>query len=186
MDIKQNYNEIRHKHPNVPACVAYRCAKQKQKIENWTRTTGFKWREDHYGDSAAHWSQEGFELSAKIEVDDDGWWLHGEDDYGRFISSWEPGAIHHWPRERRACKWFLPANPETGRQDYKRACRFGTDWWYVGIVVTARRTGIKLGEASLWGIESDSEEDYFTETVIDLAGEVIAEAKQALRRLCVS
>jgi len=71
------------------------------------------------------------------------------------------------------------------------------DWDYVGVIVTASRNGIKLGNASVWGIErygrntpgfdrqSDSEA-YFTETARELAIEAISEAKNAIGTLCAS
>ena len=76
----------------------------------------------------------------------------------------------------------LPAFSLAGR--YARAVRYGDDWTYVGIVVTASRSGIALGFASMWSIESDSDDDYFIEQSLELAAEAIAEANSNLTRLC--
>jgi len=58
-------------------------------------------------------------------------------------------------------------NPESPEQDYKRmeALNRG-DWCYLGLVakaviVSANGIGQTLRSAGLWGIESDSSEDYF-------------------------
>lgn len=81
-------------------------------------------------------------------------------------------------------------------QDMKRlrALHLG-NWTYVGIVVTAYKKGIKLGNCSLWGIESYSRntpgfdpqtdsEAYFTEVARDCASEAIDQAESALASLC--
>ena len=57
------------------------------------------------------------------------------------------------------------------------------DWHYVGVIVEAYREGIKLGSASLWGIESDSD-DYLEEVAEELADEAIEEAKAKLASIC--
>ena len=62
------------------------------------------------------------------------------------------------------------------RMFYERALRtLDGDITYVGVVVTASRAGVELGENSLWGIESDSG-DYFNEVASDCAGEAISQA----------
>jgi hypothetical protein len=57
-------------------------------------------------------------------------------------------------------------------------------WTYVGVVVTASKADIDLGNASLWGIESDAT-DYLVEVVNDLINDAIDEAKKKLRELGV-
>lgn len=84
---------------------------------------------------------------------------------------------------------------ECAHEEFRRyRSLMNNDWDYVGIVVTAYRKGIKLGSASVWGIErygrntpgfepkSDCTE-YFTETAYELAHEAIKEAKDAIEGL---
>lgn len=72
-----------------------------------------------------------------------------------------------------------------GMQDYKRMEGLDAgDWCYMGVIVKASRNGIDLGEASLWGIESDSGAAYLDEVIKDLSGEAVAEAKKNLKELC--
>ena len=61
------------------------------------------------------------------------------------------------------------------------------DWFFCGIIVKARRHGVTLGSASLWGIDAnfpDSDNSYLTETAVELASEAIAEAKATILKLC--
>lgn len=70
------------------------------------------------------------------------------------------------------------------RQDFKRLRDWcNGDWHYCGVVVTASRNGIKLGNASLWGIESDCG-DYLETVAQELAEEALAEAREILTDLC--
>lgn len=57
------------------------------------------------------------------------------------------------------------------------------EWQWVGVIVTASKNGIELGNASLWGIESESR-DYLLEVAEDLASEAVSEAKATLGGLC--
>jgi hypothetical protein len=71
------------------------------------------------------------------------------------------------------------------------------EWHYGGIVVsvakrlpnlkgdkwTKRRGDIVLAEESLWGIESDSSDEYFSLVAQELASEAIEEAQQTLKDL---
>lgn len=46
-------------------------------------------------------------------------------------------------------------------QDYERAHRYTIgDWSFMGCIVTVRAAGAKVGYDSLWGIESDSGDEY--------------------------
>jgi hypothetical protein len=49
------------------------------------------------------------------------------------------------------------------------------NWTMIGIIATARVGGMECGEASLWGIESDSG-DYIDEMAVELAREAVHEA----------
>lgn len=65
--------------------------------------------------------------------------------------------------------------------DYDRLRRWCEGYWYwcgVIVTVTHAQTGDDLGNASLWGIESDSGDGYMLDTVNELAAEVIVEARE--------
>lgn len=185
-DLHQLYRQLRQAHHTAPARVALQWARHRLAIHNRIAATGFGWQQDRHYRKFAQWSEGGFDIVAHIVEDNDAWWTTGIETYGEFSIAWRPGAVRHWRGGSRDCQWFVPVNPEYARQDYDRACDYGHGWSYVGIQVTARRTGIELGNASLWGIESDSAEEYFTETAFELADEAIAAACNAMQRLCVS
>lgn len=60
------------------------------------------------------------------------------------------------------------------------------DWLYVGIVAIVHVNGREIGNASTWGIESDSDDPYFREMGREVAHEAIAEARQWLESLAVA
>jgi hypothetical protein len=62
------------------------------------------------------------------------------------------------------------------QQDRERleALRNG-DWYYLGVCVAMKKGSYEVGRASVWGIESDSDEGYFTEIEDDLITEAFAE-----------
>ena len=72
------------------------------------------------------------------------------------------------------------------KDEYRRACAYGRDWWYVGVKVKASRAGITLGSGVSMGVEFDPQCDrlHLTEIAFDLASEAVAEAQQKLRTLC--
>ena len=183
-----NVREVYLKHRSgltIPAQVAYQWAQRALELQSRIEEVGFQWKQDRHYNQHAHWSREGFELQARVVPDNDAWWTDGVDTYGEFTRTWKPGAIRHHRGGSRDCRWFVPVNPEYGRQDYDRACEYGHSWSYIGVTVTAGRAGITLGEASLWGIESDSGEDYLTEVaLLELADDAVAWAREALCRLC--
>ncbi len=56
-----------------------------------------------------------------------------------------------------------------------------------GLIYTASRNGVELGEDSLWGIESDSDSgpnSYYKEVALDCAYQAIFRAKANLDKLC--
>lgn len=67
--------------------------------------------------------------------------------------------------DRREFKYFEPANPEYGQQDYERMESLNNgNWSFIGIIAEAT---IKVDDhlqtvhsGGLWGIESDSGDDY--------------------------
>lgn len=183
--LSETYRKFR-RNLAVPAGTALHWMREREKLAARIKETGFEWKEDRYCHRFACWKEDGFDLRARIVDDSDGWWEHGTDTIGKFISRWQSGAIRHHGAGRNECQWFLPANPECGREDYRRACSYGRDWWYVGVEVTASRSGVELGEASLWGIEYEisGDDGYLTETALDLASEARLEAASKLQELC--
>lgn len=70
-------------------------------------------------------------------------------------------------------------------QDAARVDAFNRGAWdMVGVRVEVSRHGVKLADASLWGIESDSGEDYFAEVERDLTAEALDAARATLAKLC--
>ena len=65
-------------------------------------------------------------------------------------------------------------------RDYKRIESYGTDWWMEGVIVSVSLDEHALGEASLWGIESDAGDEYRAEIVAELTAEAVEEARRAL------
>lgn len=57
------------------------------------------------------------------------------------------------------------------------------DWEMLGVQVTVARNGIILGRASLYGIESDSGEEYFKEVEKELTFKALNNAKDVLASL---
>ncbi len=167
-----------------PAHLALRWVREQERLERWTTTVGFHWQADRHGNQMARWSQDGFELRATLVTDPDGWWPIGTETYGEFSMHWTPGAIRHSDGHGRECEWFIPVDPDHAQMSYRRACDYGNGWGYLHLAVNAHRAGIGLGSASLYGIESDSGEDYFTMVARDLAAEAVTEAVAALDRLC--
>jgi len=173
---QQQYKSFRQ--TGIPANRALAIVRAGQTLEAKKAETGFEWV-----GGRARWQQDGFYLTAVAVVDENGWDAVGVNTLGKFTDKRQPGTIKHRHGDRNSCEWFLPANPEYGREDYRRACAFGKDWEYLGITVKAYRAGVELGSASLWGIESDSGEEYLTEVAFELAGEATAEAAKKLEEL---
>ncbi len=177
--VQVEYRQLRTQ--GYPAALALRIARNQARLRARIAELGIEWNDENYR-PVARWRQDSFDLVARRLADEDGWWIHG-DCIGTFTSQWAPGAVRH-RGERGEYPWFIPADPANRHALYERARTYGRTWWYETIQVQAWRAGILLGEASLFGIESDSDEDYFTETALELAREAIAEACEALARLC--
>lgn len=50
------------------------------------------------------------------------------------------------------------------------------DWCFIAIRAVVTFNGVEIGTASVWGIESDSDESYFEETERDIAKEALFDA----------
>ncbi len=57
-------------------------------------------------------------------------------------------------------------------EDYKRMEDYGKTWWEVGVVVELVIDGDVIDQASLWGIESDSDDSYFDEVADSLVHDI--------------
>jgi hypothetical protein len=90
--------------------------------------------------------------------------------------------------ERHAYRYFVPPNSYEDvtqeervkyiLQDYERADDYSKNLWdYTGCIVTMFVDGLEVAAASLWGIESDSGDDYIHEVEQDLIAECKSEAK---------
>jgi hypothetical protein len=138
-----------------------------------------------------------FEIKQVDDYDGDSSFL------GQFTNHWEPGAINHYAKQyghdgkdSHTYKWFVPENSYESQkqalrkcgfckvdadriarfyteQAYKRANDYGDQWSFVGVVVTAYVGETEVGEASLWGIETDSGQAYFDEIAYDLKCEIV-------------
>lgn len=186
----QIYRSARHQHPALPALSAWQHAGQKLEVDRWIARVGFAWN-DAIAPRYARWREAGFDIEACLETDEHGWDLVGVDTIGEFQNRWVPGAIAHDRFNHRVLDWFVPANasyaqahPVYGQAQYKRACAYGHDWDYLVLTVKAIRADVELGVAVLGGIESDSDEDFVTESVFDLTAEAIQTAGLKLRELC--
>lgn len=156
-----------------------------------------EWR--YGGKRRAEWVEDGFHCCAMIVHDSDG----SPDYLGKYSRNYAAGAIlNHKTR-----KWFIPANQEQAVYRDLRAMKYGRrlardlsksyvyadkrrldnflsrKWEYIGIVVGVAKDGEALGSESLWGIESDSGQDYIDSTAYDLAAEALAEARNKLAEI---
>lgn len=131
---------------------------------------------------------------------------------GEYSDKKGPGAIDRFRgneekwRRYREFRYFIPANTEeehrcglramgftrgeSGRlakeyvlRDFKRMETHDSEWEILGIIVTASVNGINLANSSLWGIESDSDKEYFASILCDLADEAKSEAMKKLSEL---
>jgi hypothetical protein len=149
----------------------------------------------------------GFDIEAHIvpDYDADVSWI------GEFSNEPGEGAIDHhatgkWlGRSHRGERYFNPANYDMdyyikyakmseaqaraeadrhAQSDYKRLVGYYTDEWsMVGVTLTVSRDGVKLAEASIWGVETDSGADNFNALVQDLLHDAMAEADEKLKLL---
>jgi hypothetical protein len=96
--------------------------------------------------------------------------------------SFTPGTVARWDEGGL----YLTARTVPD-EDADRLAAFNRgDWCYVGVVVTVEYIShhegripqySEVGSASLWGIESDSDEGYFSEVARELADEALQIAR---------
>lgn len=91
-------------------------------------------------------------------------WERGQ--YRYYVYPWEKGTI------------------EAVIRDYSRLESINRgDVSFIGIIVTVHLEGVELGFDSLWGIESDSDEDYISDMIHDVAMQAIGEAMNKMASL---
>lgn len=109
------------------------------------------------------WEQDGYDLTAYHIPDESG--LTPEDREEGPMAGDSPEWVETW---------------------HSRLAQFrGGAWYYVGVIVEARKFGVELGSASLRGIESDSSE-YYEQVAGELAEEAIGDADTTLEKLVES
>lgn len=177
------YRSFRQQCPYLSALAAWRQAGEVAETNRWAAAVEFDWQ-GQFEPRYARWTEAGYQLVARLPVDEDGWDMVGADMLGRFTNRWKPSAIAHEHGNNRTFDWFIPEDAAMGQWDYRRACSFGRDWDYRVLVVTAYRNDVELASTSLCGIESDSDESYLTGMAFDLKLEVIDMADSKLRELC--
>jgi hypothetical protein len=163
---------------------------------------------------AATMERDGFDVYFCVEHDYDHHGNLDESDLrGTFTDTWEPGVVNN-PREftrtgerrNKYLRYFLPqctykehfdwlrkthSRGEADRlareyvqRDLKHALSAGEDWSPVGVRVRVSKAGIKLGEASLWGLSTEDGKEHYTEVGLDALPEALHEAKEKLAALC--
>jgi len=115
---------------------------------------------------ARTFEQDGFTVIVSREVDMDTDTSYFEQDYSECT-----------PDEQEQYK----------EQDSKRLAAYHRgEWYYVGVCVSIRKQtasnwddgGLEVGRASVWGIESDSDESHFEELERDMVAEAFSEVKR--------
>ena len=78
--------------------------------------------------------------------------------------------------------WLEQTGAEMGEgfeeQARQRLADYGTMWEMVGVVVELSWHGATLESNSLWGIESDSDSEYFETVAKDLVDEIIGKIER--------
>lgn len=152
---------------------------------------------------------EGFKIIVRFEYDNDADVSY----LGEFSDTPEEGAINHHATDKwlgrsfRGQRYFNPPNyddtikyyletekvsPEeakaqadrTAMVDYERLVDYYNDGWsMVGMIVTVYLDGVRLGDSSIWGVETDAGADYFKELFSDQLHQAMIEARKHLDKL---
>lgn len=170
-----------------------------------------KWKRETY--KVAEWHDEVFRFVARFVADDAsdfsileclGEWTD-EGQFPETLPRRNPGRNEHNRFKpaysiRERCHDYRVAGMARGpafdravreaRADLARAEDFGEGWCSAGVVVEAYLLKDEtyehvLGDSSVWGIESDADESYLTETALQQASEAVAEARREMEAECV-
>lgn len=199
-EIKEKFFENRKKCPGMGASRALAWAKQQKAVSSGP---------DFDGSKKIVWTEGKFHIHAQLRPDSAGFEDGGG--MGSFSRKHTTGAIP--VRERCNGVWTTDCyyRPEVTyqehrkglreinfgkheadvmarqyvREDLKRALSFGEDWSWCGIVVEVfdAESGVLLGDASLWGINSDADADYLTSTLADIVSEARSDAMKQIESL---
>lgn len=93
-------------------------------------------------------------------------------DSSRYMAYWKPGDNYCPPKDSDEIGYIL--------EDWKRMERFGDDWWMTGCIVTIEVDEVEVGEASVWGIESDCGDEYRREVEQEELYEALSEASKSV------
>lgn len=94
-----------------------------------------------------------------------------------------------WPSLDKDAPGYIGENPsESFESQMTRAIQRTQAWekgeiYHIGIKAVAYKAGVRLGDDSLWGIESDNSEDYFLQVANELIDGALSEARQTLQSL---
>lgn len=197
---------LKHRKEGLPAVQAKRCADlevRSPKIE-WASRTGDRSGRTHL---SARFKREGFEVFVTVRYDDDA----DSCLRGRFVPHMMPGAVRNpnARHDRDVMGWFLPDNSyqdhysglrgkgyHLGRheahtlarkyvlKDLRWALGCGVDWSPCYIEAKAYRAGVELGSTSMGGYTTAEGKESLAWEAEDITAEAIAEAQEALDRLC--
>ncbi len=143
---------------------------------------GTPWdNEDGHG-PVSEWTRRGKRPGERVLCDD-----HGARRYYDFADAVATARTDGWDAPPYGTGTPGQRAARAAEADFARLrawCR--DDWCYVGLVVTIYAEDVELATASLWGIESDADADYFNETVADLLAEALAEARPQAARIAAT
>lgn len=134
-------------------------------------------------DTIATVQHEGFTIECLILLDEDPDMSH----YGYFSENPKGEFYIKHNGTLRSYSYFNAENVENmeqAQENYRRASTYGEKWFSYGARVLVSKKNIMLASNDLWGIESDSGDDYFIECFNDLIPEALVAAKKTLADLC--
>ena len=138
-------------------------------------------REDGHG-SFSEWTRRDKRPGERVLCDD-----HGARRYYDFAAAVATARADGWDAPPYGTGTPGQRAARAAEADFARLrawCR--DDWCYVGLVVTIYAEDVELASASLWGIDSDSDADYFNETIAELLAEAMAEARPQAARIAAT
>lgn len=193
---------LKYRAKGYPPGVALDYVRHEDADDNWLERA-----EELKNRSHVEWDEGPLHYVATLQFDDDPDFSF----YGRYSNKWCPGAIDRCQgnaqaaRRSRQLRYFIPNYEladnwkalrrvhgrheayEIARQAwlgcYKRMEKLGDTWNFVGVVVNAYVGTQQVASGSLWGNESDSDAEYFADTLESVATELLDEAKESAKRL---
>ena len=109
------------------------------------------------------------------------------DHLGKFSDTWQEGAIEH-SEGSRYYRYFIPANPEYGQQEYKRMMEYERGYWsMIGVVaeIYLKDKNYPVARSyGLWGVEDDGGKEYLKEIEEEQIEDAEAELRGIKGELC--